>query len=323
MALDYMKAILTINMIFAHTIQLLSFFWDSSAPKLISRSLGFLSLFVNITTFSSFLFCFGYVFYVAYFKNFKNSKQKLFRNGINTLIAYYISAFGIYIIDNEVIGFGNIYNILVLNNIIGYSEFLLAFSFISFLTIFIGDYILKITSNYRILLIYSVILIVSSSFIPYSIIPPQLGIFIGSSKFASFPILLYFPYFLLGVYISKNNIVFNKYILIGTAALSSSSILYITIWGMPSRFPPSIFWLTLSFLYTYCLYLLCSQIGKINFGVFFKRIGQNSLLYLLISNLILRYFMHHNPFNVGWWGIFIVTGIIFIVANQIITIVRK
>ena len=322
-ALDYMKAILTVNMVFSHTIQMLSYFWSESAPKIISLSFKFIVLFVNITTFSSFLFCFGYVYYLAYFRNFNNSKHKLIKNGINTLIVYYISAFGIFIIDNKMIELKSICNILVLNDIVFVSEFLLSFAFIPFLCIFVGNYILKMTSNYRILLISSFVLLISSFVIPYSVIPSQLGVFIGSTKFFSFPIFLYLPYFLLGVYIARNNIYYNKYIFIGTAVLSFLSILYIIFSGIPSRFPPSFFWLTLSFLYTYCLYLLCTKISKIDLGVFFLRIGENTLLYLLISNLALRYFMHYKPFNVGWVGIFIMTGVIFIFTNQIIKIVRK
>ena len=318
-----MKAILTINMVFSHTISMLPYFWGNSAPKLIRLSFTYISLLFRFTTFTSFMFCFGFVFYFAYLRKFNNSKQKIMKNGINTLIIYYISAFGIYIIDNQIIDLKTSVNILTLNYIVCYSEFLLSYAFISFLCIFAGNYILKMTSNYRILIVSSFCFAICSFFIPYSMIPSQLGIFIGSTKFVFFPIFLYLPYFLFGVYIARNNIYFNKYVFISTAFLSFLGVLYITIWGIPRRFPPSFFWLTLSFFYTYCLYLFCVKISKIDLGAFFKRIGDNTLLYLLISNLVLRYFTWHKPFNAGFWGIFIVTGAIFLFTNQLIKIVRK
>src|SRR5690606_14059282 len=89
-----MKAFLIFNMIFAHIIQLL--YQDKGS--LLSNFLFYYSDFVNITTFSSFLFCFGYVFYLAYLKNFKDNRKKILKNGTNTLLVYYLSAFGIWIL---------------------------------------------------------------------------------------------------------------------------------------------------------------------------------------------------------------------------------
>lgn len=319
-----MKAILTISMIFVHAIQMLPYFRNETKSAIIKECFDSLSMIIDITTFPSFLFCFGYVFYLAYLKDYENSKLKLLKNGVNTLIVYYISAFGIFLIDYRSIEIENILDILLFNRIISYSEFLLSFSFISFLTVFTGKIILKITLNYKNLIIISIFLLLLSLFIPYSKIPIQLGIFIGSTKFSCFPIFLYFPYFLFGIYLAKNNIRFNKYVFIITFLLSLTSIIYIIFNNaIPERFPPSFFWLNLSFLYTYCLYLLCIKISKYDLGIFFKRVGENTLLYLLTSNLILRYFMHYKPFNVGWTGILIITFFIILITNHLIKIIRK
>lgn len=318
-----MKALLILGMLVAHSIDILSYFLAENSSERIDHFFKLISLFVNITAFSSFLFCFGYVFYLAYLRDLDHSRRRLAKNGINTLIVYYLSTFGVYVIEHRTVGFESAWNLLNFNHVGSYSEFLLAFFFISFLCIFAGRYMLKLTADYRILLLSSCLLLLSSFLIPYHLIPSQLGIFIGSTQFYSYPILLYLPYFLLGVYLARNNMVFNKYVLIGTAVLSFSGIVYLLIRGVPDRFPPSFFWLTISFFYTYCLYLFCTKISQYNLGLFFKRMGENTLLYLLISNLIFKYFEHYKPFNAGWIGIFIAVGIACFTTNQIIKIVRK
>ena len=59
--IDLLKAILVLNMILAHTFQLI--LGMSIEPI---NSTNRIMIYINLTTFSGFLFCFGYSSYIAY-----------------------------------------------------------------------------------------------------------------------------------------------------------------------------------------------------------------------------------------------------------------
>lgn len=323
-ALDYMKAILVAGMIFAHTFQLW-FAGRENLPGFVLETIDSLKIFFRATTFPSFLFCFGYVFYVAYLEKFTSSRMKLFKNGLNTLIAYYISACGVFAILHHDLCRENIQSIVLLNPVIIYSEFLLAFAIIPFLCILFGNVILKIISSSTALCVVSLGLLSAALVMPYDHIGVHLGLLIGTSKMRVFPVLLYMPYFLLGAYVSKNKIIFSKRVLFITLALSVAGITFsIVNQSMPSRFPPSFFWLILPAGYTYLLYLFCCMLGKYNLGSYVKRLGANTLFYLISSNLILIFWMENIPAaNYHWLYSFALFVMIMFVSDFMIRIVRR
>lgn len=82
--IDIMKGILTVTMILCHSIQ---FFGVEKDPVQ-----GFLVNLINLTTFSGFLFCFGYVGSMAYFqKSWAEGAWKMGKNAVRILIAFYNS----------------------------------------------------------------------------------------------------------------------------------------------------------------------------------------------------------------------------------------
>ena len=323
-SLDYMKAILVILMILAHCIQLI--FNNSNSPNIISFLLLKISLFVNITTFSSFLFMFGYVFQIAYLSNYETTKVKLLKNAWNTLITYYLCAISITILEKKQFNLTDLLNIIVFNNVIKYSEFLLAFTFIGFISVIFGKQIIYATSTLKKLILSSSVLLFFTFIIPYEKIPIQLGIFIGTTKFSSFPVFLYLPYFLLGVYLSKNNILFNKNILFFVSILSAFFISYIIInHNLPERFPPSFFWISGSFLYSYTLYLFCYFISRRikHHNRFILAMGSNTLFLLLFSNIIIFYIKSNFSNCFTWLSTLMIFLIIIYTGNFIIKIIRK
>ena len=79
-----LKGILTITMILCHSIQ---FFGVEDDPVQ-----GFLVNVINLTTFSGFVFCFGYVGEMAYFqKGWMEGACKMGKNMLRILIAFYLS----------------------------------------------------------------------------------------------------------------------------------------------------------------------------------------------------------------------------------------
>ena len=82
--IDIQKGILTIGMILCHCIQF--FGKEEYGLQKILVNL------INLSTFSGFMFCFGYTNQVAYYeKSWKSSSVKMLRNVFRILIAFYIS----------------------------------------------------------------------------------------------------------------------------------------------------------------------------------------------------------------------------------------
>lgn len=316
------------GMIFAHTVQILFIYNDKGGHYFFRL----ISTFVDITTFSVFVFCFGYVYQLAYFKNINESRRKILKSGYNTLIVYYISAFcSKMTFSNFTFSSKSVLDILFFFDIPGYCEFLLAFAGISFLCFFFGKTIIFILDNRFILLSLCLFFFLLPFVIPYEKIPIQLGIFIGSSQYFSFPLLQYFPFFLFGASICKHKISFNIPVFISCLSLSIIALIYfIQVYGFTFflhisslRFPPSFFWLIFPSLYVYVLYLLAKKISRFNLGVFIKRMGANTLTYLLFSNIILFMLKKLAVINYSWYAIFIVTFFILFICNHLLSISRK
>lgn len=323
-SLDYMKAFLVFFMIFAHCIQLTHN--KDLSPAIINKVFGITSLFVNLITFSTFFFVFGYVFYIAYLSKLEISKKKLLNNGINILTTYYLSAISIKIFNTNNFTSRDLKNILLLNDIIEYSEFILSFAFICFFSIIFGKQILFLTSNFKILIISCLSFLGLTYIIPYDIIPNQLGIIIGTSKFASFPILLYLPYFLFGIYISRNKLIFDKKTIISAIISQIIFLAYFLISKkIPERFPPSAVWIMGSFFYTYLLYLLSNWISN-KFNYFqntILKLGSNTLFFLLFSNIIIFYVRNEFVQGFDWVHTILLFISIIFAGNFIIKIIRN
>ncbi|RCW77349.1 acyltransferase family protein [Saliterribacillus persicus] len=284
-AMDYFKGLLVIGMIYTHVLQ---FFSDVS----IYPNTRFSMEFFNLVTFSGFIFCFGYVNELAYYrKSFSKVRVKLLVTGMKTLLAFYISglAFQVYV-DDMSLDIATILPIILLQVIPGWSEFLLSFSLIMLMGLVLFPFINWIKGK-PLLLWALVFLFLMTSFIDYSLIQSSyLGLFIGTELFPVFPVVQYLPFYLIGIYFANYKIVFIWKYFIGSI-LGTALFFYYLIrndFQLPMRFPPSIYWLVGSAFFLYMYYLLCKFLErqKIEF-IFLKVMGQNTLFYLVISNVFI------------------------------------
>lgn len=290
LAIDYMKSFLVIGMILAHTVQ----FLKKTAVGVLSILLDRFSDYINLITFSGFLFCFGYACYVAYLrKDGKQARPKILITAFKILLAYYISAFSFRLLVNKDFPFtlSNCIKLLVLNDVPPYSEFLLPFFIIAILLLLffsfaknnIGDFYFK-------LIIF--LSLAAALFIPYDKISlNQLALIIGTHRFASFPVVQYLPYFLMGIYFAKNNVLPNRTHMLISFLLTALFIGYTIVYkSLPQRFPPTLFWITGSAFFLYCYYAGAMWLqNKEKHLSSLLSIGSNTLFYLLLSNLILFY----------------------------------
>lgn len=287
--IDIMKGLLAMAMILCHCIQ---FFGNEGEG--IQK---FLADMINLTTFSGFLFCFGYVCDLAYYqKNFKSAAWKMSKNVIRMLIAFYISGISyIAFAERKAYTAERVRDILLLWHYPGWSEFLASFAAALLVGILVYPLMKRMSGK-----MFAVILVISLAaceLIPYgNIHDPYLALLIGTNDYVTFPVLQYGVFFAAGVWFSRSKIGWNKKTLIGALILGIPFVVYYAISGwLPGRFPPDIFFICGGILGVY-LYRMISigldraagrmvWLNKVIDAV--ANIGKSSLFYLLISNLLI------------------------------------
>ncbi|NCB92253.1 MAG: DUF1624 domain-containing protein [Clostridia bacterium] len=286
--IDIFKGILTITMILCHCIQF--FGMEEQGVQKVLRDV------INIATFSGFLFCFGYVGNLAYYqKNWGISARKMGKNAVRILIAFYISGIAyVAFVEEKIFQWKFITEVLLLKKYPGWSEFLVSFAAILFVGIAVFPLMKRMNG-----IILGVIVAISavSCFIPYdSIHNSWLALFTGSRDFTTFPVLQYGVFFAAGVWMCKKEIKWNIWLMIGTIAVGIPCWWqYIREGYLPERFPPSLFFICGGCVFVYLYFLLSCWAAKRrenNKAVeivsgYLERTGQDSLYYLLLSNILI------------------------------------
>jgi len=279
-SIDGMKGTLVIMMILAHIVQFFSCGIYGEQ----------FSLYVNLTTFSGFMFTSGYACYSAYISsNMANSVliKKISRNVFKTLIAFYISGISYVILIERDLTKNALMRILTFDKIPGYSEFLLSFLLVYILVYFFRPILAKMNGCWiGICCILSLLM----TCIDYQLISmPLLGGLIGTTLFPCFPIIQYASYWLVGMYLSAKNIVYNNIILLTSLLGTSGFVIYCRcLKQIPLRFPPSAIWIIGGYFFVLLYFVIWKKCG-----VFLKhlsvvqKIGQKSLIYLVFSNILI------------------------------------
>lgn len=277
-SLDLLKGILVLGMVAAHIVQ----FFPSGG----SASAGF-SNYINLITFSGFMFVFGCTCSIAYlFKDipYPALAKKLSRGFVRTLVAFYISgiAFAFFVAGECTPA--SIIRILTLQYIPGYSEFLLSFAFIFPFLFAVKPLANRLNGLSCIILVilslFSCSLQFDTSFLP------ALGVFIGGNTFFCFPILSYVSYFVAGAYLSKKKESLNWMVLITACAGTLAFCMF--AWqaqALPNRFPPSALWVMGGYLFVYAYWLACRKVKRWNIVRAAEAVGAKSLQYLVASNV--------------------------------------
>ena len=283
--IDVMKALLVLGMVYCHILQ---FFMDLGKQPLADH----VTQYINVVTFSGFVFVFGYTGYMTYLsKSFKAIYMKLGINTMKMLFAFYLSgtAFRV-LVDHRKLTAGVIRNIVLLKDIPGWSEFIISFALFLLLTL-IFYYPLKKGVEYRIPYLVVTALLLLTTFIPYEHVPTkQLGLIVGSTLFASFPVVQYLPFFLIGIYFKRYGVRASLRTLLGGAALSSIGLVYMGMhaWQIPGRFPPTIYFLLLA-AFPLMIYHAIGQLVEEKDWHWhgFALLGGNTMVYLLLSNMMI------------------------------------
>ena len=286
--IDLTKGILTIGMVFAHTVQFLA-----ERPN---KILIFLSQITDLVSFSGFLFCFGFAAWMAYLQGSERPWLKILRTILKFYIAFIISgmAFRVLINSSEP-NLQLLANVATLRDIPPYSEFLLAFAVIILLGAIFQRLTVLSTQHWGHLLAATAICL-AFTFVPNKLpYIPLIGQVVGGQGFIAYPAIPYLPLFLLGVFRARHPEQFDLrlYFLAAMAGVLLYSIFILFQFPL-NRFPPSVSWIVCS-VGVFFLYYWLSHIVQAKFPNLVKKylnaVGQNVLLYLLVSNLAL--FMCH------------------------------
>lgn len=279
-SLDLFKGVLVGGMVAAHIVQ----FFPSGGT--VSESF---SAYINLITFSGFMFVFGCTCSIAYlFKRISYSllAKKLLKGFVRTIIAFYVSGIAFTILVAERWSATSIIEILTLQNIPGYSEFLLSFAFIFPLLFVMKPFAEKLNGVICAIVVVLSLLSCNLQFDTHFL--PVLGVFFGGNAFFCFPIISYFSYFVVGAYLSKKKTSLNRIVLVFAAVGSMMLLAY--IWrtgGMPTRFPPSALWVMGGYLFVYAYWLMCRNVKRWKLIKMIEAVGSKSLQYLVVSNVVI------------------------------------
>ncbi|HEX9957858.1 MAG TPA: hypothetical protein VGA96_11385, partial [Fibrella sp.] len=293
-SIEYLKAVLVSLMVFTHSYA----FLGTIIPGNLSSQICYLFSVVGaLTVFSGFIFCFGYASYHAYLsKTLTQVRQNLRTTAKNQLISYYISALLAVVllpIPGRVGGVilpSDVWAVLLFQYIAPYSEFLLAYFLLTLAMLLFFKPLSAMAQSGWAMLAIGILSLVATGLIPYELfIDNPLGLFVGSRNYAAFPLVQYSVFYVAGVYFARFNIVWKWPVAVLAAAGTLYFIgSYIHTGQVPVRFPPSIAWICGSWGILYGLYLLINWVvGKGYSSSLLLMMGSNTLLFLLLSNMIL------------------------------------
>lgn len=285
--IDIQKGMLTVAMILCHCIQF--FGKEEYGLQKILVNL------INISTFSGFMFCFGYTNQVAYYeKTWKSSCIKMLKNVFRILLAFYISGIAyVVLVEGKIFRWKFITEVLLLKKYPGWSEFLASFAAV----LLVGILIFPIMRRMNTKMFVGVACISCiACYLPYDRIHNSwLALLIGSCDYITFPVLQYGVFFAAGVLFCKKKIKWNVWILLGTVLAGIPCVVAIIKTGMlPERFPPSLWFVGGGCALVYGYYILSLGIERKRnlliiekIACYLEKVGKASLYYLLLSNLLI------------------------------------
>jgi fucose 4-O-acetylase-like acetyltransferase len=300
LSIDIFKGLLVVGMVYAHVLQ---FFGDFRAYPM---EVG-LSDFFNLITFSGFVFSFGFVSQIAYYrKSFREVYVRMVTTSFKLLIAFYISGvfFRMFIDNRPLLWNATLKPILLLQDIPGWSEFLASFFAITLAGVLLFRPLQWLLAHQGWFWL-TVPALLATTFIPYeSVTSTQLGLLIGTKAFAAFPVVQYFPFYLLGMYFAKNGIGWNAKVFAASLLCSGVFVYFYATHGeqLPSRFPPSWIWIVAPNAVLYGYYLCSKSLRHVPIvGKVLESIGRNVLFYLLFSNLFIFTLRSKVSFGLDVW----------------------
>lgn len=291
-SIDVSRGLLVIMMVYGHVLQ---FFGDA---QLFPRVNDLINV-INLTVFSSFVFCFGVTTGLAYLsKPYRRALPGMVKTGLRAYAAFCLSGIGYRVLrENKPFAAGTVRRVLTLADIPGWSEFLIAFALYSLLLIVGFAAFRWLVRRPRAALAVSAVCVGCCLVVPYGAIPNRLALFIGGTQFSYFPVVQYMPYFLAGLLYARGE---RRRLLAAAAVCTAAGAVDFVRHGLPQRFPPAWGWILLPALFVTAVILLSRALCALSGGGLRRiadalcgvlgRLGGSSLYVLLVSNLVIFVF---------------------------------
>ncbi len=300
--LDLFKTLLVAGMIVAHCIQLLSF-RPTPAAVTVSET-------VNLITFSGFMLAFGWG--VGLSRDRAKSRAARLRPVALLLGATWLSEIAFVALVDKKPVLPELWNILTLSRLYGWSEFLASFA-VLYLVIAVARPALVAIGSRAMLLVPAVIACLAATAIVVSADVPGLATLVGTTHFASFPLLAYLPWFLIGIFYARS--ARPQLVDWGLAALASAAFAFhfVTTGALPGRFPPTALYVAGPALPLLCYVAFCRWAARrVTLPPMLLGAGRHVLAALLVSNLCIFGLRFAVGLRLGqWWWTHILAGAIF------------
>jgi hypothetical protein len=291
--LDLFKTLLIYGMVSTHVVQLLA----ARPPRWL---VGYTD-FINLITFSGFMLAFGLG--VGLSTREGRSLVERLTPVLMLLAATYISSLAfVILVDERPLAPALLTDLFSLRVLYGWSEFLASFFTLYLLIALARPLLILLAANVWILAAVVTLCLVAT-LVTASIDLPLLATLVGTTNYASFPIIPYLPWFLVGIHISRRgggtNVI--EWLLAAWATAAFGWVLVRT-GGLPQRFPPSALWIVGAAL-PLALYLAVSRftVPRLTIPAFLLAPGRHVLASLVVSNLVIfaiRY-IYGKPLR-GW-----------------------
>lgn len=275
--LDLFKTMLVVGMVAIHVFQLLG----RSMPGWVDR----LAEGINLITFSGFLFAMGIG--VGMGSERERGVSKRLRPVVLLLLAAWISAFAFaLLVDRAPLTWALGLDVLSLRRLFGWSEFLASFFMLYLLLALFRPLILRMALD-PLSFGLAVALAFASTWIVVDLWLPASATLVGTTLFASFPLLPYLPWFLVGIRLGRSGGKLSRGYWAVAVLCSGALAFHVQQAGvLPGRFPPTVLWvigpaLALA-LYWALARFLAARMPKV-----LLLPGRHVLSYLLVSNLLI------------------------------------
>lgn len=285
-SIDQFRGLAVVIMIASHSIT-----YFSNSP-----TLSEFKIFLNSLAFISFLFISGAASY--YSLNSKHqSIDKLIHRSLQIYLAFSLIGL-IGLVFSGSLGFRSSFNLLILNFLPKFAEFLPTFLLFGLISYSLTNHLKHIYKSYLLTILVSCVSFLLGFYLYRLEVPDSLsiykGYFAGHHKLPVFPVLQYFPVFLLGISTthtlkSKPGQV-NKYFKFLTGLLLTTLLIQALLSGanfnlLSSRFPPTLGFILRGSVFVLWGYLAVKILDRKNSLLEFW--GKHSLEMLVIHVLLL------------------------------------
>lgn len=285
-AVDIARGLLVLLMVWGHTMQ---FFADTTIFPLAQTLIDA----INVTVFPTFVFCFGCTTYLSYLqKPYRRALPGLLRTALRAYAAFVVSGVGFRVLrEGKALSFATVRRVALLEDIPGWSEFLIAFALYALLAAVAFGALRRLAGRPALAALAGGVCLLCC-LIPYDRVGvTQLALVVGGTQFSFFPIVPYMPYFLAGMVYAAGGRGLRLALIVPAAAATALACVRCALGGgLPSRFPPDIAFIALSALPVCAVMLLSKGLCLLPRAVeplraVIAHFGTRSLYYLLTSNL--------------------------------------